>query len=63
MTIVPPFLFNTGSTEPSKKPESVFRSGGQTKQYPPRPRITTVKPQNPRRADSPKREAGAERRD
>lgn len=62
MTSVPPFSFNTGSTEPSKKPESVFRSGGQTKQYPPRPRITTAKPQAPKRADPPKRETGGERR-
>lgn len=38
-----PFITNQPAA--SDKADSVFRSGGQTKQYPPRPHITTAKPQ------------------
>jgi hypothetical protein len=38
-----------------QRDESVLRSGGQTKQYPPRPRIVTARPRPPeeRRAPQP----------
>lgn len=40
-----PFITNQPTTSGGGKPDSVFRSAGQTKQYPPRPHITTAKPQ------------------
>lgn len=42
-----PSLLNLPTASAHNGKDSVFRSGGQTKQYPPRPRITTAKPQPP----------------
>lgn len=40
-----PFITNQPTASDRGKADSVFRSAGQTKQYPPRPHITTAKPQ------------------
>jgi hypothetical protein len=39
-----PVISNGKSARSGKKADSVFKSAGQTKQFPPRPRITTAKP-------------------
>lgn len=45
-----------------QRDESVLRSGGQTKQYPPRPRIATARPRAPEER-RPERPRPAERSD
>lgn len=45
MTQLPFISANQPTTGDRGKSDSVFRSAGQTKQYPPRPHITTAKPQ------------------
>lgn len=47
-----------------QRDESVLRSGGQTKQYPPRPRIATARPRAPQERRAPERtRPSAERSD
>lgn len=45
MTSQLPFIANQPAARDHGEADSVFRSAGQTKQYPPRPHITTAKPQ------------------
>jgi len=41
-----PFITNkSAASDRGEKTDSAFRSAGQTKQHPPRPHITTAKPQ------------------
>lgn len=41
-------VLNAAAAETSDGSDSIFRSGGQTKVYPPSPRITTARPQSPK---------------
>ncbi|OBJ94255.1 hypothetical protein A5639_04340 [Mycolicibacterium conceptionense] len=43
-----PFISNS-TNGTGKKADSIFRSGGQTKEFHPRPRIAATKPQPPQR--------------
>jgi hypothetical protein len=40
-----PFITNAQSATSGKKADSIFRSGGQTKEFHPRPRIAAARPQ------------------
>lgn len=62
MTELPSIICNLPSAKSQNGKESVFRSGGQTKQFPPRPRITTAKPQSPPSSASATQASGDKRR-
>ena len=50
-----PSIFVMSNAQPQSGAESIFRSGGQTKQYQSRPHITTATPQGSTPAAAPKR--------